>query len=273
MLNKETIEKLATVLKIDAEDFQAKLSSEKEEGLDLAELKVFTETELESRITNEKASAYNDGKLAQEEMLVKKAKKELGYEFDGKNFDTFLSHHDSQLKTKYSKDSSARVTELEADIKKLNENMQTTIQQKDAELGNFKSQLGQISLSNQLLSIMPKDTTIAKEDVITLFNANYEVVEEEGQTFVKKGGQTIKDDTTLKPLGLKDVFNSFLTERKYVSGTPGRGGSTEFGQSSSNVKSISQFQENWQKKGGSLTSPEYSKAYSEWRSKNSEVTA
>jgi hypothetical protein len=273
MLNAEAIQKLATVLKIDAEDFKAKLSSEKEEELTLADLKVFTDSELESRITNERATAYNDGKVAQEEMIVKKAKKDLGYEFDGKNFETFLDHHSNQLKTKYSKDSSSRVTELEADMKKLQDNYQTTIQEKESQLGNYKSQLGKISLSNQLLSIMPKDTTIAKEDVITLFNANYEVVEEEGQTFIKKGGQTIKDETTLKPLGLKDVFNNFVTERKYVSGTPGRGGSTEYGQGGSKANSISQFNSDWEKSGKQAGTPEYNKAYITWRQENKEVVA
>lgn len=260
MLDPKDVSSIAAILKVKAEDLQAKISSEAVEEIKLPTLHTFTDTELASRLSNEKSASYNEGKQAQEEMLVKAAKKDLGYEIDSKDFTGFMAHHDEHLKTKYSKDSSARVKELESDILKLNTTHSDLMSVKDQEVLSLRGEMGKQGIKNQLLSIMPKETTIASEDIITLFNANYEVQSEDGKVLIKKGGETLKNDTTAEPLGLKDVFEKFISDRKYTSKPEGRGEGNQF-KTGSGVKTMDEFNAKWEASGKSTIGREYDEAY------------
>ena len=108
--------------------------------------------------------------------------------------------------------------------------------------------------------MMPKETTIASEDIITLFNANYEIQSEDGKVLIKKGGETLKNDTTAEPLGLKDVFESFVSERKYTANPEGRGQGSQFA-SGTGVKTMEEFNAKWEASGKSTIGREYDEAY------------
>lgn len=268
-LNKELISNIASVFGITAEDLTAKITSDKPEELKLAG-QLFTEEELKSRDSGK----YNEGKQAQEEMLVKQAKKDLGYDFEGKSFNHLLTYHEEQLKTKYSKNSNERVTELEKDINKL----------KDAytnEIDGYKSQINELSgkyksqsTKNYLLSLMPKDTVLKPEALITLFKSEFELDEDNGSVVVKKNGEVLKNDKTTSPLDPKGVFNDWLVKEKYITTPQGRGGENEFGNKGFKGNSISEFQKQWQKENpdASLNTPKYSEDYAKWRHENKEVT-
>ena len=268
MLSESTISNIATMLKISPSDLKEKISSEKEEELSLQELKVFTPEEFETRVKNEKSTSYQEGKTAQEEMLVKQAKKDMGYDFEGKSFESFLEHHNANLKGKYSKGDDSRIKELEADIAKLNENHANALSQLQEKNQSLSGQVLRAKISNQLLSTMPAETTIEKSDIMLLFNANHEIEEQEGKLIVKRNGETIKDETTASPLDVKEVFKSFISEKNYVKGNPGRGTGSESGGSGYTGNSISEFNDSWEKSGKKLYNAEYDKAYAEFRSKN-----
>lgn len=274
MLKKETIQSIAKALKLEPQDLEAKIKSEGEEEVALPELKVFTPEEFETRVKNEKSDSYNDGKQAGVEMLVKEKKKELGYDFEGKDFDSLLNYHTEKLKKETGKPNE-RVTELENDIANLNKKHQEALQAKDQELGKYKTDFNKQLITNKLLSVIPKETTIPKEDVITLFNANYQTeIGEDGKILVKQNGQTVKDDTTASPLELNDVFTNFVTERNYVKKQPGRGGDNEFGNNGAAPKSVSAFTEKWRKQNPdkSPNGVEFQEAYSNFRKEHKEVT-
>lgn len=274
MLKTETINSIAKLLRVEPQDLEAKIKSEGEEDITLPELKVFTDEEFKTRLKNETTSSYNDGKTAGVEMLVKDKKKELGLDFEGKDLDSLLNHVTEKVKKESGKPNE-RVQELENDIKKLNQTHQQALQEREQKLGEFQKKYNQSVISNQLLNIVPNETTIPKEDVLTLFHANFQTeLTEDGRTVVKRNGEVIKDPTTASERELKDVFQEFITERKYVKQTPGRGGDNEFGKGGITTKSISAFQEQWQKKTGKeLNSPEFERDYTEWRKENKEVTA
>lgn len=272
MLKTNDIHKLASLLKVDASDLEAKIKSEGEEDITLPELQVFTNDEFDTRLKNEKSTSYNEGKDAGVEMLVKDKKKELGYEFEGRTLDAFLEFHNSKLKEGLA-EPDARVKELESDIQKLNATHAEALRATDSQLNEFKGKYQNSVITNKLLQLVPKETTIAKEDVITLFKANFQTeIDENGNIQVKQNGETIKDPTTASPRDLKDVFSTFVTERKYVAVTPGRGGENEYG-GPGGPKTIAAFNEQWEKSGKSMMGSDYDAAYTKFREENKEVTA
>lgn len=272
MLKSETISKLASVLKISAEDLQAKLSSEKEEDITLPSGEFFSDEELKTR----DKSKYIEGKDAGREMFIKDIKKDLGYEIDSKDINDILSHHETQLKTKYGKEPNERVKELESDLEKVKKAHESELEQFKSQNETLLSKVKQQKVKNNLLSLMPKETTISSNAIITLFNSEYSILEEDNNEFIVKNGEKLKNPKTAEPLKLENVFNDWLLQEKYIKTAPGRGGDNEFGKSGFNgVNSISEFQKQWQKKNPdvSLNDPQYSKDYAEWRTTNKEVTA
>ena len=271
MLTKETIDKLAKIAKLDASDLQAKIKSEREQDITLQELEVFTKPEFDERIKNEKGTSYTEGKNAGIQMLVKEKKKQWGYDFDGKDFDSFINHHTKKLKLSFGKPNE-KVIELENDIKKLNKTHQDSLTTLEAKYTDTLNKYNSSRITNELLSIMPENTVIPKQDLVVLFNSNYEVVKEDEKTLVKRDGQTIKDNKTASPLTLKDAFMNFAIERKYISNQPGRGKGNEFGVGVK-TNSISKFQQEMAIQGIELNSPEYEEKYTQWRKEQKEVVA
>lgn len=274
MLKKETIEAFAKFAGISASDLEAKIKSESEEDISLKKVNVFTDEQLTERIQNEKNTSYNEGKTAGVEMLVKDKKKELGYDFEGKDFSSLLEHHTEKIKETFEKPDK-KITELTNDIDRMKKAHQLELENISTEKNSLLSKVNKLKTTNSLMNIIPQNTTLSKEDMITLFNSNYEVAEEDGKTIVKANGETLKDATTASPLALNDVFMNWATEKKYISGTPGRGGGNEGGSGSHKGNSVSGFQEQWQKQNPdkSLTSSEYQNDYAEWRKENKEVVA
>lgn len=271
-LNKEVVSQIASIYGMKAEELTAKLTSETPEELKLAG-QLFTEDELKAR----DSSKYNEGKTAGSERQVKDAKQKFGYELDGvKDLDGFLAHHEEQLKAKYSKNSNERVTELENDINKLKSTYEDEIEGLKATNSQIESKWKQQAAKNKLLSIMPKETTLKSDAIITLFNSEYQLDEDNGKVLVKQNGEVLKDPKTTSPLELSNVFNDWLVKEKYIKNTPGRGDGSEFGKGGLNgIKSIGEFQKQWQKQNPdqSFNTPKYDEDYAAWRKVNTEVTA
>lgn len=274
MLKKESIEAFAKFAGVSVSELETKIKSESEEDISLREVQVFTNDELETRIKNEKTTSYTEGKDAGVEMLVKAKKKELGYEFEGKGLDSLFEHHTNKIKAANGKPDE-RITELENDIKNINSTHAALISTMETDFNAVQSKYNGSVINNELLSIIPEGTTISKRDFITLFNSEYQVLKEDGKTIVKQNGETMKDDKTASPLGLKDVVLNYGTERKYITATGGRGRGNESGASGIVTNSLSKFQSTWQKQneGKSLNSADYQKDYTAWRKENTEVVA
>lgn len=271
MLSQTTISKLASVLDISAEDLTAKLSSEKEEDITLPSGEFFSEDELIKR----DKSKYAEGKDAGSEMLVKGLKKDFGYDIDSKNINDFLTHHEAQLKLKYSKEPNQRVEELEKDLEKIKNAHSEELSAFKSQNESLSKQLKSQNIKNKLLSIMPKETTISSNAIITLFNSEHDTIEDNGVKYVTRNGEKLKNDKTAEPLELDAVFNDWLVKEKYIKTTPGRGNGNEFGNNKFSGNSISDFQKQWQKDNPdkSFNDPKYSSDYANWRKEQKEVTA
>lgn len=269
MLKKETIEAFALFAGVSASDLEAKIKSESEEDITLRKVNVFTDDQLTERLRNEKTSSYNEGKTAGVEMFVKDKKKELNYEFEGKDFNSFLTHHESEIKKGYEKPDK-KVTELTQDIERMKDAHKAELDKLTNEASSLKTKVSALRTTNSLMGILPQNTVIPKEDVITLFNSKYQVTEEEGKRVVKQNGETIKDPTTASPIDLNTVFTNWIAENKYVKSTPGRGGGNEGGDYKISANSVSSFQEEWKKNNPdkSLNDQKYQEDYAEWRKEN-----
>lgn len=262
-LNQKIVSSIAEALGMKAEDITAKLISEKEEDFKLPEGEFFTTDQLSKR----DSSKYSEGKDAGEEMLIKGFKKKYGYEIEGKDADTFFSHHDSQLKNKYSKDNSERVKELELDLAKANEVNGKEIQTLTEQLEGLKSQNTLQGFNNKFYNKIP-ETTIPKEDVVDIYWLRHKLKKNEsGEMYIEKDGTPLKDPKTQSYLDPVDIFSEFAETYKVK--TTGRGGDNEQGANPKfSLKSTPQeFQDAWVKKNPdkSTTSSEYDKDYSEYR--------
>lgn len=264
-LNKQLIQSIAKTYGISAEDLTAKLTSEEPQELELAG-QLFTDAELQSRDSGK----YNEGKKVGQERTVKDLKQKYGYELDGvKDIEGFMSHHEEQLKSKYSKNSNERVKELESDLTKQKQAYEQELENlKNSNndlLGKYKKQAS----NNVLLSIIPENTSIKKEAIVTLFNTDYELEHENGVTLVKKNGEILKDPKTTDPLKVNDVFNDWLIKENYIAKPNGRGNGNDFGKNGKiiDAKSPEEFQTKWlaQNPDKSLNSKEYENAYFEYR--------
>ena len=262
-LNKDVISKIVEVFDVSAEDITAGLTGEKDLELKLKG-QLFTEDEINSRDSYK----YNEGKEAGVEMLVKNAKKQFGYDFDGKSWDEFINHHDSALKKKYSKGVDERVSGLEKDLDKQRQAFEAEILQLKTVNSDLETRYKKQDNKNFLLSIMPKETVLKPEAIITLFNSEHQLDVEDGKRVVKKGGEILKNPKTTSPLDPSEVFNEWILNEKYTKKDTGRGLGNEFGERDfAGIKTPEDFERNWLKKNpdSEPTSPEYREAYLAWR--------
>ena len=87
MFAKETLKKIADVLKLEVSDFEAKFKSDKEETLEVPVL--YTEEDKNTFGTNR----FNEGKKAATEIAVKDLKAKFNFDFEGKSMDMFLEKY------------------------------------------------------------------------------------------------------------------------------------------------------------------------------------
>ncbi|MCG9970998.1 hypothetical protein [Christiangramia crocea] len=261
-LSKDTLEWIAELSGVKVEDITAKISSEEEESIEKPQGEFYSEEELNNRDSNK----YDEAKKAFEEMKVKELRKKLELDFEGKTFDNLFKHHEEKLKNKYQKDSSERVKELEADLAKVNQANEETVTNLTSELQSLKQQNKINGIKADLLGIMPAETSIPKEDVLTLFLSKHQVKENEnGQTFIESNGQPLKDPKTQSYLDYKNVFEDF--SENYKLKTPGRGEGNQNGNQKPGNED--QFIDNWEKQQNKpISSPEGVRALMEYEKQN-----
>jgi hypothetical protein len=124
---------------------------------------IYTKEERETFENNFGKTKYEEGKTAQEEMLVKAAKERNGLSFEGKSFDKF----EEALKAKIIADAKIepdeKVKELEGSLQILQTNYKTL----ENEYTTFKTGISeketQAKKDNTILSFMPDDVIVPKD--------------------------------------------------------------------------------------------------------------
>ena len=223
MLKKETIKQVAAFLKIKEADLDAALKDEKEVDLTFdTNLQTFTPDEVSTLKTNE----YNSGKVKGVEMAVKEAKDKLGLEFTGKTIDGLVTAAQKKAVD------DAKV-EPDKKVQELNEKL-TTVQNSYKQLEiQFKEKEGEIEtgfIKGEVFKHIPdlgEGAGFDKDDVYAkMYREGYEFKKENGKVVAYKGGKQVLDKVS-NAEDVKNVVNSFMTEKKLITGQQqpsGRGG-------------------------------------------------
>lgn len=261
-LNTETVKTLAEILGVDESTITNSLTGDGKLEL---QGQYFTTDQLNSR----DGVKYQEGKKAGEEMMVKGLKEKYSYDFDGKDMETFMSHHNSQLEVKYSSSDEERITELKKSIETQKQTYEGELTQLRQQNESLQSNVKKQGLNNKLLNIMPKETLIGRDAILTLFHSQHTIEEQDGKEVFLRNGNKLIDPKTTEPIAADVVFNEWVVENKYAKPPSGRGGGNETGGGENIIKADNpnDFQEKWLKAnpGKNPNSPEYLNDYKEFR--------
>jgi len=238
----ENLNAIEKALHLPEGSLQTAIESQDVIKIELPELEIFKKEDYNTRIENLKGTFQTQGR----DFQIKEAKETYGLDFEGKTIDKFAD----ALKAKFLKESSiepdSRVKELQTDLEKLRANLA----EKDVTISNinesFKKKETQRSINDTLLSKINIETSIPKEDILLILKSKYEIDLEGDKMVFKKDGEVLKNQTTLNPLGVDDIFNEFLpTYAKEATGGKAKGDNT----GSYKAGTIDAFTDEMNKKG------------------------
>jgi len=232
MYSKETLKKIADVLKLDVSTFEANFKSEKEETLEVPVL--FTEDDKNKFGENR----FNEGKKAASEILVKDLKQKHAIEFDGKSIDGFLDKFTEKVISDAKIAPDEKVKKLTDENKTLKDSLQTALGKEQTLAKEYADKLFHVETRSEILSHIPEKTIIPREDLAVLFMNSYRVAKEDDRVIVYKGAAPIKDNV-LNPVPLKTVITQFA--EKYIDKT-GMGGGDSGGGANGKFKTMSSLQ-------------------------------
>ena len=252
MIKKDTLLKMAAILKMDATEFEAALNDAAEKDITLPEVTAFTATELSTRDSAIKKTERAEATTAALEMFIKDQKKTLGIEFEGKDPAKFLEAYQAKVLADAKLAPDETVKKKEAEINQLKANIQTLQKEKEDAIG----QVGKIKTETTLMSSIPTNLSgVEPQEVIASMRMKgYDFVEEDGVMVVKKDGITMADKL-LKPLNLKEVIMSYATERKWIGEEDpnktgrGAGSSKKAGAFTGKPTKLSEVEAAWKEEG------------------------
>lgn len=260
MIKKDTLLKMAAILKMDATEFEAALNDAAEKDITLPEVTAFTATELSTRDSAIKKTERTEATTAALEMFIKDQKKTLGIEFDGKDPAKFLEAFQAKVLADAKIVPDEIVKKKEAEIGQLKANIQTLQKEKEEAIG----QVGKIKTETTLMGSIPTNLNgVEPQEVLASMRLKgYDFVEEDGMMVAKKDGVTIADKL-LKPLNLKDVITTYATERKWIGEEDpakagrGAGSSKKAGAFNGKPSKLSEVEEAWKAEGKNTSTADF----------------
>lgn len=204
MLKQETINKIASLLKLKPEDLATALKDEKEVDVAIDDtLTVATDKELAGL----KKKSYDEGKVAGEEMSVDSVKKDLGLTFEGKTV-TLLAKAVAKKTLDDAKiEPEKKVQELQEKLTNLQANysdLEKQVAAKDGEVIKVKT--------NAEVSKHIANTSVSPEKVIALMEMDgYSFNLVDGKYIPYKDGKELQDKLS-NPFPLKDVVEKYISE-------------------------------------------------------------
>lgn len=260
MIKKDTLLKMAAILKMDAAEFEAAFNDAAEKDITLPEVTAFTATELSTRDSAIKKTERAEATTAALEMFIKDQKKTLGIEFDGKDPAKFLEAFQAKVLADAKVTPDEVVKKKDAEIGQLKANIQTLQKEKEEAIG----QVGKIKTETTLMGSIPTNLNgVEPQEVLASMRLKgYDFVEEDGVMVAKKDGVTIADKL-LKPINLKDVITTYATERKWIgeedSAKQGRGAasSKKAGAFTGKPSKLSEVEQAWKDEGKNTSTADF----------------
>lgn len=257
MISKATLQKIASLLKIKAEDLETAQSDTAEKDVEIGELATYSADELTTLKNNE----YNAGKRNGVEMAVKESKEKLGLDFQGKSIDGLIEAASKKALADAKIDPSQKDKELNDKIT----NLQNTVKEYEKKLSEKDIEVEGIKTSSELSGYIPapvKDgVQYNQKEILSIMQANgYDFVRENGKLVVKKDGQLMQDKLS-NPQQPADVIKGFMTERNYIKTEQelgGHGGSDK--KPGSKAVKLSELKQQFASDGKSLLGEEFNTA-------------
>lgn len=274
-IKKESLTKIAGLLKIKTEDIEAAIAAEGEVELAIPDgLNVLTADDLEARDTNTKNEAIKVGK----EIGVKEVRKAAGLE-EGIGVDA--TKIASAIAEKAMKDAKIEPDKKVNELKDQITQLQGVVSQKDTEIANIQKSAKQVQLDATIMKALPKNrsTNLDDEDYLNLVKSSLEFEEADGAIIVKKGGQPLRHETTKNPLGISEALETHFKEKKWITeggaggagGAGGRGGGNNGGPKV--YTKLSELKAEWEAAGKSLQGAEFTAKMAEVQKENPEFDA
>ncbi len=265
MLNQETKDKLQG-LGFDVSKLEEAVKADEEKSLEVPTLfkeQGITEEQKNTFGTNR----FEEGKRAMSEIKAKEFKTKFGVDMDGKDLDSVVNEIIKVKVKEQAGDPDKRVETLTQEKETLQGTILKLQEEATKKETEFSSKLFNIGVREQIKGIIPSEgMKVGQDDLTTLFLNGYGVTKDEsGRTIVKKGEEVIKDKTTLEPLELKQVVNTFIDQGNYKIKN-GMGGDDSSGSGGSDIpkfKNTNEFMD-WAKTNGqNPMSPEAQKVLAE----------
>lgn len=191
--------------------------------VDVATHQVFTNKELLQREDKLKETHENAGR----EMLIKEYKREKGLEFDGKTVEHLLKFSNDAAVKEAGKEPDEQMQILQTKNEKLigmNNDWETKYNGLEASNLIAESKRG---TDTDILSFMTGDYSVAKTDLLTIFNSKHDISSDTDGRVIKRGGEVLQDAKTLANLGLESVVGEFV--KNYAKQPTGGGGGGDNG--------------------------------------------
>lgn len=217
MLKKETLTRIATLLKIKATDLETAIKDDKEVDVTIDDkLAVFTEDE----VTTLKGNSYKDGKKAGVEMEVDTIKKELELDFQGKTVKGLVEAAGKKAVKDANIEPDKKVTELEGKLK----TAQLTATEALQKLADKEGEVSSIKTQGLITKDLPT-ASLPGEKIIALMKMDgYDYNNEDGKIVWLKDGKPMTDKIG-NNMTTKDVTTEYIIANKLtVEGTGAAGG-------------------------------------------------
>lgn len=189
--------------------------SDKEESLDVPSLKTkdeFSKLKTEDQFNTFGTNRFSEGKSAFSEIKAKELKETHGIEIDGKDIDKVIE----AITAKKLKESGAKPDEWAEEKKLLQKSFNDEKEGRKSDNVSFSKKLANFEMRGEVSGLVDstKKTKIEKGDILDIFFLKHRNETQDGRTVWFQGDKKLQDDS-LEPLSTKDVFGSFMDERKY----------------------------------------------------------
>lgn len=251
-LKTETKAKLKEIFP-NLDELIAAITHADEQDYTIPEIKVYSDADLATRDENSKKEGVREGKKTGIAIATKAVADKFGI--------TETIESPDALVTKLNANFAGGDSVLKQQIAALQADKTSLTTERDAALSDKKTAL----FDRDLITKFPTNRTKLMNDaeLLSLVKGNLSFEDNEGVTIVKKNGEVLRDTTTKNPLTIDAAINGLFTERKWVDadgGQGGRGGGDHSNNDMGGIKTLSAFQDKWERDGKNPISPEFTAA-------------
>ncbi len=221
MLKKETLDKIASLLKLDGKKLSEAIADANEVDIVIDDkIQVFDEASIAAR----DRSKYNEGKKAGEEMPGKTLKKMFELQLEENDLEKVANALIEKTKKEAGGSASEKEKALEDKIKQ----WQQKANEAEDKYTKAEQKAAEAALDRELLASFPKnrDSKLSDDEYLFLVKKTLQIEQTaDGKRIVKKDGKALEDAKTLEPISIKEAIEGHFNERKWVSdGDGGAGG-------------------------------------------------